>query len=58
MPMFATLPLTTALFVNMAMIPVQPLLDRLAGIPDMERGSTRLVVVLGQLVDFDLMEYA
>ena len=60
--MFATLPSTRALFinrfVNMAMIPVQPLLDRLAGIPDMERGSKRLVVVLGQLGDFDSIEYA
>ena len=55
---FATLPLTTALFVNMAMIPVQPLLDRLAEIPDMATGSKRLVVVLGQLGDFDSIEYA
>ena len=57
MSMFATLPLTTALFVNrvvnMAMIPVQPLLDRLAEIPYMARGSKRLVVVMGQLGDFD-----
>ena len=41
--MFATLPLTTALFVNrvvnMAMIQVQPLLDRLAGIPDEDARS-------------------
>jgi hypothetical protein len=60
--MFATLPLTTALFVNqvlnMAMISLQPLLDRLAEIPGMEGGSKRLVVVLGQLGDFDSIEYA
>ena len=60
--MFATLSLTTDLFVNrvvnMAMIPVQPLLDRLAEIPDMETGSKRLVVVQGQLGDFDSIEYA
>ena len=58
--MFATLLLTTALFVNRAvttaMIPIQPLLDRLAEIPGMERGSKRLVVVLGQLGDFDSMK--
>ena len=60
--MFATLPLTTALLVNqvlnMAMISLQPLLDRLAEIPGMEGGSKRLVVVLGQLGDFDSIEYA
>ena len=38
---------------NMAMIPVQPLLDRLAQIPNVAGGSKRLVVVLGQLGDFD-----
>ncbi len=60
--MFVTLPLTTTFFVdhfvNMAMIPVQPLLDRLAEIPDMASGSKRLVAVLGQLGDFDSIEYA
>ena len=40
------------------MIPIQPLLDRLADIPGMEAGSKRLVVVLGQLGDFDSIEYA
>ncbi len=35
------------------MISIQPLLDRLAEIPGMEGGSKRLVVVLGQLGDFD-----
>ena len=40
------------------MIPLQPLLDRLAAIPGMEGGSKRLVVVLGQLGDFDSIEYA
>ena len=39
------------------MIPLQPLLDRLAAIPGMESGCKRLVVVLGQLGDFDSMEY-
>lgn len=54
--MFATLPLITGLFVYrfvfMAVIQIQPLLDRLAEIPDMAAGSKRLVVVLGQLGDF------
>ena len=40
------------------MIPLQPLLDRLAAIPGMESGCKRLVVVLGQLGDFDSIEYA
>ena len=42
----------------MTTIPLQPLLDRLAGLPGMEAGSKRLVVVLGQLGDFDSIEYA
>ena len=42
----------------MTTIPLQPLLDRLAGLPGMEAGSKRLVVVLGQLGDFDSMECA
>ena len=60
--MFATLPLITVLFVNRAvttaMIPIGPLLDRLAEVPGMEGGCKRLVVVLGQLGDFDSIEYA
>ena len=60
--MFATLLSTTALFDNhfdnTAMIPIDPLLNRLAGLPGMEAGSKRLVVVLGQLGDFDSIEYA
>ena len=31
------------------MIPLDPLLKRLVGLPGMEAGSKRLVVVLGQL---------
>ena len=34
------------------MIPLEPLLQRLAGVAGMESGSKRLVVVLGQLGDF------
>ena len=45
-------------FDNTAMIPLDPLLKRLAGLPGMESGCKRLVVVLGQLGDFDSMEYA
>ena len=60
--MFATLLSTTALFGyhfdNTAMIPLDPLLKRLVGLPGMEAGSKRLVVVLGQLGDFDSIEYA
>ena len=40
------------------MIPIDPLLKRLAGLPGMEAGNKRLVVVLGQLGDFDSMECA
>ena len=40
------------------MIPLDPLLQRLAGVAGMEGGSKRLVVVLGQLGDFDSIEYA
>ena len=40
------------------MIPLDPLLQRLAGIAGMESGCKRLVVVLGQLGDFDSIEYA
>ena len=43
-------------FDNTAMIPLDPLLKRLAGLPGMESGCKRLVVVLGQLGDFDSME--
>ena len=39
-------------FDNTAMIPLDPLLKRLAGLPGMESGCKRLVVVLGQLGDF------
>ena len=42
----------------MTTIPLQPLLKRLAGLPGMEAGNKRLVVVLGQLGDFDSIEYA
>jgi len=40
------------------MIPLDPLLQRLAGVAGMEGCSKRLVVVLGQLGDFDSIEYA
>ncbi len=40
------------------MIPLDPLLQRLAGVNGMEGGSKRLAVVLGQLGDFDSIEYA
>jgi len=36
----------------------QPLLDRLAGVPAMASGQRRLVVLMGQLGDFDSLEYA
>ena len=36
----------------------QPLLDRLADGPGMGRGGRRLVVLMGQLGDFDSLEYA
>jgi hypothetical protein len=36
----------------------KPLLDRLEGIADHARGQQRLVVVMGQLGDFDSLEYA
>ena len=36
----------------------QPLLSRLASVPGMEKGALRLVLLLGQLGDFDSMEYA
>ena len=36
----------------------QPLLERLAAVPSMAPGRRRLVVVLGQLGDFDSLEYA
>ena len=40
------------------MIPLDPLLQRLAGVAGMESGCKRLVVVQGQLGDFDSIEYA
>ena len=40
------------------MTPPQPLLDRLAEIPGMQRGCRRLVLLLSQLGDFDSLEYA
>ena len=40
------------------MTPLQPLLDRLAEIPGMQRGCRRLVLLLSQLGDFDSLEYA
>ena len=39
------------------MIPLDPLLKRLAGLPGMESGCKRLVVVLGQLGDFEGKEW-
>jgi hypothetical protein len=36
----------------------QPLLERLAAVPAVVPGSRRLVVLLGQLGDFDSLEYA
>jgi hypothetical protein len=36
----------------------QPLLERLAGVPSMAPGRRRLVVLMGQLGDFDSLEYA
>jgi hypothetical protein len=36
----------------------QPLLDRLARVPGMGAGRRRLVVLMGQLGDFDSLEYA
>lgn len=36
----------------------QPLLDRLAAVPAMAPGRRRLVVLMGQLGDFDSLEYA
>ena len=62
MPTFATI-LSTASFFdnhfdNTAMIPIDPLLKRLAGVPGMDSACKRLVVVLGQLGDFDSIEYA
>ena len=40
------------------MTPPQPLLDRLAEIPGMQRGCRRLVLLFSQLGDFDSLEYA
>ena len=60
--MFATLPSTTALFVNRvvngSMKAPQALLDRIGENLDSPVGSKRLVIVMGQLGDFDSMEYA
>jgi len=42
----------------MAMQAPAPLLAHLAGVPGMERGRRRLVVLLSQLGDFDSLEYA
>ena len=60
--MSATLTLTTALFVNRvvnrAMKAPQPLLDRIVEKQDAPVGYKRLVIVMGQLGDFDSMEYA
>ncbi|MGB5133629.1 MAG: peroxiredoxin-like family protein [Prochlorococcaceae cyanobacterium] len=36
----------------------QALLDRLSGLPDLAAGRRRLVVLMGQLGDFDSLEYA
>ena len=35
------------------MIPIDPLFQRLSGIPGIDSGCKRFVVVLGQLGDFD-----
>jgi len=60
--MFATMPLTTALFVNpvvnKAMKAPQALLDRIGKNPDAPDDYKLLVIVMGQLGDFDSMEYA
>ena len=62
MPMFARLPVTTAPFVNRVvnrpMKAPQALLDRIGKNPDTAAGYKRLVIVMGQLGDFDSMEYA
>lgn len=62
MPLFATLSFTTALFVyrvvNRVMKAPQALLDRIAEMQEASVGVKRLFIVMGQLGDFDSMEYA
>ena len=62
MSIFATLPLTTTLFVNRVvhapMKAPDALLDRIGDNPGAAADSKRLVIVMGQLGDFDSMEYA